>query len=59
MTPQGNYAVKLHFDDGHDTGLFTWDYLYGLGRYYEENWAHYLEKLRAAGHERDDGPAKD
>jgi len=59
MTPQGNYAVKLHFDDGHDTGLFTWDYLYGLGRYYEENWAHYLEKLRAAGHERNDGPAKD
>ncbi len=59
MTPQGNYALKLHFDDGHDTGLYSWDYLYELGRYYEDNWKKYLERLAAAGHERADGPAKD
>jgi len=59
ITPQGNYAVKLHFDDGHDTGLFTWEYLYGLGRNYEDNWKDYLDRLEAAGHKRDEGAAKD
>lgn len=59
MTPQGNYAVKLHFDDGHDTGLYSWDYLYELGRYYEDNWENYLERLKAAGHERVADAAKD
>ena len=58
MTPQGNYAIKLHFDDGHDTGLFTWEYLYALGQYYETNWARYLEKLEAAGHQRAEPPVK-
>ena len=58
MTPQGNYAIKLHFDDGHDTGLFTWEYLYALGQHYETNWARYLEKLEAAGHQRTEPPVK-
>lgn len=50
VEPVGNYALKLVFDDGHDSGLFTWDYLYALGRRREANWAAYLERLRAAGH---------
>lgn len=54
ITPAGNYAIKIHFDDGHNTGLFTWDYLHGLGKQYEENWQGYLDKLKAAGVERRD-----
>ncbi|MBX2884166.1 MAG: DUF971 domain-containing protein [Granulosicoccus sp.] len=49
LEPSGNYALKIHFDDGHDSGLFTWDYLYGLGKHYEENWQDYLKSLAAAG----------
>ncbi len=45
----GNYAVKLTFSDGHDTGLYSWDYLYDLGRDYEALWLEYLGKLSAAG----------
>lgn len=52
LEPQGNYAVKIHFDDGHNTGLFTWEYLYELGKTYTEKWNHYLERLGAAGIER-------
>jgi DUF971 family protein len=52
ITPTGNYAIKLHFDDGHDTGIFTWGYLYALGQRYEDNWQQYLDKLTAAGHVR-------
>ena len=48
----GQYAVKLVFDDGHDTGLYTWKYLYELGRKREENWAHYLERKHQAGEPR-------
>lgn len=48
----GNYAVKLLFDDGHDTGLYTWEYLYDLGINQEENWQKYLEALKVAGIER-------
>ena len=50
--PQGNYALKFTFDDKHDTGIYTWDYLYELGDTYEEKWQDYLERLKAAGHER-------
>lgn len=49
---QGNYALKLIFDDKHDTGLYTWDYLAELGQNYEEKWQDYLDRLKAAGHER-------
>ena len=52
LTPTGNYALKIHFDDGHDSGLFTWTYLYGLGKHYEENWQRYLDRLQAAGKSR-------
>ena len=52
LEPAGNYALKIIFDDGHDTVLFTWDYLHGLGKHYEENWQGYLAKLEAAGKSR-------
>jgi DUF971 family protein len=44
----GQYAVKLVFDDGHDTGLYTWKYLYELGRDREKNWARYLSRVADA-----------
>ena len=48
----GNYAVKLVFSDGHETGLYTWDYLYELGTRQTEYWRRYLAALAAAGIER-------
>jgi len=51
----GNYAIKLRFDDGHDTGIYSWDYLYELGVHQQDNWRRYLEALEAAGHKRYDG----
>jgi DUF971 family protein len=44
VEPVGQYAVKLVFDDGHDTGLYTWKYLHELGREYGANWTRYLER---------------
>jgi DUF971 family protein len=44
VEPVGQYAVKLVFDDGHDTGLYSWKYLYELGRDREKNWARYVER---------------
>jgi DUF971 family protein len=44
VEPVGQYAVKLVFDDGHDTGLFTWKYLHELGREQAANWAKYLKR---------------
>jgi DUF971 family protein len=52
IEPQGNYAVKLVFDDRHDTGLYTWDYLYELGAGYDSLWKDYLERVEKAGHKR-------
>jgi DUF971 family protein len=49
VEPVGQYAVKLVFDDGHDTGLYTWKYLYELGRDKEANWSRYLARKAAAG----------
>jgi DUF971 family protein len=43
LEPVGNYAVRILFDDGHDTGLFTWDYLHELGREQRTKWAAYLK----------------
>jgi len=43
LEPVGNYAVRIRFDDGHDTGLFSWDYLYELGRERDAKWATYLK----------------
>lgn len=52
IEPVGNYAVKLTFTDGHNTGLYSWDYLYDLARNYEAMWLEYLGKLSAAGQKR-------
>ena len=52
IEPVGNYAVRLVFDDGHNTGLFTWDYLYLLGKQFDLKWREYLGALRDAGHAR-------
>ena len=52
IEPQGNYALKLVFDDKHDTGLYTWEYLLELGSNYEEKWQDYLDRLKKSGHER-------
>ena len=53
IEPVGHYAVKPTFSDGHDTGLFTWDYLYRLGDQQDALLAQYLERLAAAGLDRD------
>lgn len=52
IEPVGNYAIKLIFDDGHNTGLYTWEYLYELGQAQENNWVDYLTALKQAGHTR-------
>jgi DUF971 family protein len=46
LEPVGNYAVRIRFDDGHDTGLFSWDYLHELGREQRTKWAAYLKARR-------------
>jgi len=58
VEPVGNYAVKLVFDDLHDSGIYTWDYLYGLGENQDRLWAAYLAELEAAGLSRDPKAAK-
>ena len=49
IEPIGNYAIKITFSDGHDTGLYSWGYLYRLAKNYEQLWIEYLGKLDAAG----------
>ncbi|MBC3956641.1 MULTISPECIES: gamma-butyrobetaine hydroxylase-like domain-containing protein [Pseudomonas] len=53
VEPAGQYALKLTFDDGHDSGLFTWDYLHQLAVRQESLWADYLQELEKAGKSRD------
>lgn len=53
IRPVGNYALQLVFDDGHDTGLYSWDYLYKLCVEQETRWQDYLAQLDAAGANRD------
>ena len=53
IEPVGHYAVKPRFSDGHDSGLYTWPYLYALGRDQQQLWADYLQRLQAAGVHRD------
>jgi len=53
IEPVGNYAVKLVFSDGHDTGLFTWSFLYRMAQRKEEIWDAYVEEIAAAGLRRD------
>jgi len=52
LEPSGNYALKIVFDDGHDSGLFTWDYLYKLATQQEAHWQDYLNRLELSGHKR-------
>lgn len=54
LEPVGNYAVQPTFSDGHDSGIFSWDYLYLLGAKEAELWAEYNARLQAAGVGRDD-----
>ncbi len=49
VEPVGQYGVLLRFDDGHDTGIFSWEILYSLGRDYEKNWPTYLHELEHYG----------
>lgn len=53
VQPAGSYAMQINFDDGHDTGLFTWEYLYKLGKNQAALWQDYLDRLEAAGGSRD------
>lgn len=53
VSPVGSYALKITFDDGHDSGLYTWEYLHNLGEHQAELWQAYLERLTAAGGSRE------
>lgn len=57
IEPQGTYALKLNFDDGHDTGIYSWGTLHELATNYEKNWAEYLEKLKEHNLVRGEGRA--
>ena len=52
IEPVGNYAVSLHFDDGHNTGIYSFEELYDLGANRDRHWSDYLERLEAAGYKR-------
>lgn len=56
VEPIGRYAVRLVFDDGHDTGLYSWRYLHELGSELPERWQDYLDRLAAAGYARRSSP---
>jgi DUF971 family protein len=53
LEPVGSYAVQPQFSDGHNTGIYSWDYLYELGESQDQLWSQYLEKLKAAGASRE------
>lgn len=53
LDPVGNYALRIHFDDGHDTGLYSWAYFHEMGRKHKELWADYLRRLNEQGLSRD------
>ncbi|MCP4074945.1 MAG: DUF971 domain-containing protein [Gammaproteobacteria bacterium] len=52
LEPVGHYAVSLIFDDNHDSGIYSWDYLYQLGAHHDKKWETYLERLQASGYTR-------
>lgn len=52
IEPVGNYAICLHFDDEHNTGIYSWDYLYKLATHHDALWSEYLEELNKAGYNR-------
>jgi DUF971 family protein len=53
LQPVGHYAIQPSFSDGHDSGIFSWDYLYEIGSAQEDMWQDYLQRLEAAGASRD------
>ena len=53
--PVGHYAIRIEFDDGHDTGIYTWSYLRELGVEKDQRWQAYLDRLEAAGYSRRSG----
>jgi DUF971 family protein len=53
IEPVGRYAIRPTFSDGHDTGIFSWDYLYDLGERHDELWQRYLDRMAGAGASRD------
>ncbi len=53
VQPQGQYAVQLTFDDGHDTGIYSWETLYELGKNYSQNWRNYQDQLEVSGYQRE------
>jgi DUF971 family protein len=53
LTAVGNYAIQIHFDDGHNSGIYSWEYLYKLANEQEALWANYLQQLEHAGLSRD------
>lgn len=53
VEPVGHYAIAIVFSDGHDSGIFSWDYLYDLGRYQEDYWKSYLLRMEQAGASRE------
>jgi len=57
LEPSGSYAVQPTFSDGHSTGIYSWDYLYWLGKNRETLWREYLKRLEQAGASREPGPA--
>jgi DUF971 family protein len=59
VEPVGHYAIQPRFSDGHDTGIYSWDYLYWLGANQERLWQDYLDRLAAAGASRDPAPVAD
>jgi len=59
LEPQGTYALKICFDDGHDTGIYSWTTLYDLGKNYQANWQKYLDRLDKHGLSRGDGRITD
>ncbi len=59
LDPQGTYALKITFDDGHDTGIYSWSTLHELGKNYEANWQHYLKRLERHGLSRGDARVTD
>lgn len=56
IEPVGQYAIKITFDDGHDSGLYTWEYLHELGQDQDALWQDYLSRLEAAGQSRESAP---
>jgi DUF971 family protein len=55
VEPVGSYAIQPSFDDGHDTGIYSWETLYDMGKNRDRYWQEYLQKLEAAGHQRKNG----